>query len=48
MKHRDLLIAVADLEPVRVQGRFERHVSLNWEELKPSAAGWSVGGTPRL
>jgi hypothetical protein len=46
VKHRDLLIAVADLEPIRVQGRFERHVSLNWEEMQPSAAGgrW---GAPR-
>lgn len=46
MKHRDLLIALADLEPTQVQGRFERHLSLKWEELQPSAAGgrW---GAPR-
>lgn len=46
MKHRDLLIALADLEPIRVQGEYERHVSLAWEELLPSAAGgrW---GAPR-
>lgn len=39
MKHRDLLIALADLAPIRVQGRFERHLSLKWDELMPSAAG---------
>lgn len=46
MNHRDLLIALADLAPIQVQGRFERHVSLKWEELMPSAAGgrW---GAPR-
>lgn len=47
MKHRDLLIALADLEPIRVQGRFERHLSLKWEELQPSAAGgrWNAPQT---
>lgn len=47
MKHRDLLIALADLEPIRVQGRFERHLSLKWEELQPSAAGgrWNAPRT---
>jgi hypothetical protein len=46
VNHRELLIALADLAPIRVQGRFERHVSLKWEELMPSAAGgrW---GAPR-
>lgn len=46
MKHRDLLIALADLEPIRVSGRYERHLSLGWDELMPSAAGgrW---GAPR-
>lgn len=43
MNHRDLLIALADLEPIRVEGRFERHVSLNWDELLPSSAGGRWG-----
>lgn len=44
MKHRDLLAAIAALEPIQVQGTFERHSSLRWEELKASAAGgrWSA------
>ena len=46
MRHRDLLAAIADLEPVQIEGVFERHCSLRWEELKASAAGgrW---GAPR-
>lgn len=46
MKHRDLLAAVADLEPVRLRGEFERHTSLRWDDLSGSAAGgrW---GAPR-
>lgn len=47
MKHRELLIALADLEPTRVKGEFERHCSLKWEELRPSSAGgrWGAPGT---
>ena len=46
MRHRDLLAAIADLEPVQIERVFERHCSLRWEELKASAAGgrW---GAPR-
>lgn len=46
MKHRDLLVSLADLEPIRVQGDFERHVALRWDDLSGSAAGgrW---GAPR-
>ena len=46
MRHRDLLAAIADLEPIHLEGIFERHSSLRWEELKASAAGgrW---GAPR-
>lgn len=43
MNHRDLLIALADLEPARINGRFERHTSLKWEELQPSSAGGRWG-----
>lgn len=43
MKHRDLLAAISDLEPVGVEGTFERHSSLRWDELKPSAAGGRWG-----
>lgn len=39
MRQRDLLAAVARIDPIRVQGTFERHTSLRWEELNPSAAG---------
>ena len=42
MRQQDLLAAISKLQPVRVVGRFERHTSLRWEELKGSAAG----GTP--
>ncbi len=49
MNHRELMIALADLEPIRLTGRFERHSSLRWEqgsELRGSSAGgrW---GAPR-
>lgn len=46
MRHRDLLAAIADLEPIDLQGTFQRHTSLRWEELRASAAGgrW---GAPR-
>ncbi|HXC76182.1 MAG TPA: hypothetical protein VNU19_03945 [Candidatus Acidoferrum sp.] len=43
MRQRDLLAAVARIDPIRVQGTFERHTSLRWEELKPSAAGGRWG-----
>lgn len=43
MRHRDLLAAIADLEPIHVDGTFERHSSLRWEELKASAAGGRWG-----
>lgn len=39
MRQRDLLAAVARIDSIRVQGTFERHTSLRWDELKPSAAG---------
>lgn len=46
MRHRDLLAAIAELDPVRLEGTFERHSSLRWEELRPSAAGgrWGAPG----
>lgn len=47
MKHRDLLIAIAGVEPIELLGEFERHMSLRWPgELAGSAAGgrW---GAPR-
>jgi hypothetical protein len=46
VRHRDLLAAIADLEPIDLQGTFQRHTSLRWEELRASAAGgrW---GAPR-
>ncbi len=43
MRHRDLLAAIAGIEPIRIQGTFERHTSLRWDELKPSAAGGRWG-----
>ena len=39
MKHRDLLVAISEVDPVEVKGEFERHCSLRWDELRPSAAG---------
>jgi hypothetical protein len=46
VRHRDLLAAIADLEPIRVEGTFERHASLRWKDLSASASGgrW---GAPR-
>lgn len=46
MRHRELLAAIADLEPVRLEGQFERHSSLRWKELKASASGgrWGARG----
>lgn len=43
MRQRDLLAAIAGLDPIRLQGTFERHTSLRWEELRPSAAGGRWG-----
>lgn len=43
MRQQDLLAAISKLQPVRVVGRFERHTSLRWEELKGSAAGGRWG-----
>lgn len=43
MRHKDLLAAICDLDPVEVGGDFERHCSLKWDELKPSAAGGRWG-----
>jgi hypothetical protein len=43
VKQQDLLAAISKLQPVRVEGRFERHTSLRWEELKGSAAGGRWG-----
>jgi hypothetical protein len=43
VRQRDLLAAVARIDLIRVQGTFERHTSLRWEELKPSAAGGRWG-----
>ena len=43
MRQQDLLAAISKLQPVRVEGRFERHTSLRWEELKGSAAGGRWG-----
>jgi hypothetical protein len=45
VRRRDLLVAIAEIEPVRVQGRFERHVSLRWNELIGSAAGGRWGAS---
>lgn len=46
MRHRDLLRALTGVEPVRVQGTFERHSSLRFEALLGSAAGgrWGARG----
>jgi hypothetical protein len=43
VRQRDLRAAIAGFDPTRVQGTFERHTSLHWEELKPSAAGGRWG-----
>jgi hypothetical protein len=37
VRQRDLLAAIADLDTIRLKGTFERHTSLRWEELRPSA-----------
>ena len=43
MRQQDLLAAISKLQPAIVEGRFERHTSLRWEELKGSAAGGRWG-----
>jgi hypothetical protein len=43
VRHRDLLAAISDLGPIDVEGTFERHSSLRWDELKASAAGGRWG-----
>lgn len=43
MKRRDLLAAIAEIDPIHLDGTFERHSSLRWEELKASAAGGRWG-----
>jgi len=43
VRQRDLLAAIAGIDPIRLQGTFERHTSLRWEEMKPSAAGGRWG-----
>jgi hypothetical protein len=43
VRHRDLLAAITDLEPTQVDGVFERHSALRWEELRASAAGGRWG-----
>jgi hypothetical protein len=43
VKQQDLLAAISKLQPVKVEGHFERHTSLRWEELKGSAAGGRWG-----
>lgn len=48
MRGRDLLAAIAGIDPIRIQGTFERHTSLRWEELKPSVRRRTLGSTPRV
>jgi hypothetical protein len=43
VKHGDLLASICDLDPVAVEGVFERHCSLRWEDLRASAAGGRWG-----
>jgi hypothetical protein len=38
-----LLAAIADLEPIQVEGTFERHASLRWTDLSASASGGRWG-----
>jgi hypothetical protein len=46
VKRGELLVAIADLEPIEARGMFERHCSLRWEGLRASAAGgrWAERG----
>ncbi len=43
MKRDELLAAISGLDPIRVEGTFERHTSLRWDELRGSAAGGRWG-----
>ena len=43
MTQSDLRSEVSKLEPVRVEGVFERHTSLRWPELQPSRSGGRWG-----
>lgn len=43
MNHRELLSAIADLEPAAVEGEFLRHSSLRVDPLAPSGAGGRWG-----
>jgi len=43
VKHDELLAAISGLDTIRVDGTFERHTSLRWDELKGSAAGGRWG-----
>lgn len=47
MKHRELIGAIAELEPITVEGVFERHSSLRFEELSASSSGgrWGAPGS---
>ncbi len=40
-----MLAAIADLEPVQIDGTFERHASLRWDDLRASAAGGRWGAS---
>jgi hypothetical protein len=46
VRHRDLLAAISDLEPVSVEGTFQRHCALRFRDLTPSPAGgrWGAPG----
>jgi hypothetical protein len=43
VRQRDLLAAISKLQPIHLKGTFERHTSLLWGELQPSAAGGRWG-----
>lgn len=43
MKHSELLVAISDLDPIDARGSFQRHCSLRWDGLRPSAAGGRWG-----
>ncbi len=43
MRHNELLVAISDLDPIEARGSFQRHCSLRWDGLRPSAAGGRWG-----
>lgn len=43
MKRSELIVAIADLEPIEVGGSFQRHCSLRWDGQRASAAGGRWG-----